>query len=722
MKFPKLKIKADSMYRYLIVAVVALLVAVLAIVSMNIVKEQSDGFLEGGEVSEPSDYFGGFDSKYMQFKNDNFRLAVIGDTETTEELENEDEIYSELIEVKERELSIKNELVINDFEMVMKIPENLDKLAIRFISEAYYAAGNVGAVEDEENGGYITEAAGVNSGCILGTAAPDGTFYRLKTYSRIANTVVFDFKKSEVTVNGEETRNFTLDGDELKIRTFLDSNFHMGISVGKDDDTIITKDSDIICRKLKSINGVTPAEIAFAFDVSDKVSEKEPAVFEIVSIDQKVSDEQSRYKQTFEVNEYGELIKDNVYPIVTLRDSYYSKRQDGKVEVNLIVNSKQTLRSYVYSILGNITEDDVALECDSSAVWHNKEEESMTRTIMIMERGTYTFDFKGWDDSVYGSVKINAKYLEEDDKAPEYYNDEQALYSFTVALNNAVVDPIKGTHCPLGKNVNVPSMKDLVYDDFSSYESLTYKVYFTNTETSGVKNTAYVETLKVGNYSFFLDFTDEAGNDMGYSQTNLPLADYVFKFSIEDDAVPEVLGQKEQKIGVVGQRYFAYRFKVDAFGCDIKYTLWYNPDLDATKDSDGWVEIPSFTGINRGYKGDYTFEELRAIDYNGELNFTPDKIGAYMIKCDATSTQSVTNNGGDFVIVRVEKEGLISQLVDMVKVNLWSYIFLAIGVFTMCCSISFYVLAVHKQKLRAASSSVSVENESGKEDNLNKTE
>ena len=702
MKFPKLKINLDKWNRYIVVAIVALLVAVLAILSMNVIKNQGVELLEGGEVAYPTDYFTGFSSKDMEFKDGNLSILVDGDTQVKKEPENEDELYGEKIEVKTRELGITNELAINDFETVLVIPENLDKLAIRFICAAYYEAGNVGAAEDDENEVFVTEKAGDNTGCMLGAKAEDGSYYRLKTYGRIANTVVFDFTTGKFTLNADQktAKDFTLDGNKLTVKTFLDEDFYLGVTAGEESNTIVTKDSDIICRKLKSIDGVTPAEIAFAFDVADRVNEKRPVDFQIVSIDQKASDTEEKYKQTFEINEYGELIKNNVYPIVVLRESYYSKRLDGSTHVNLFTNSKYTLRSNVYSLTGKVTEEDVSLECDSDDVWHNKEEEKMTRTIMIMKKGTYTFDFKGWDGSVYDNVTINAMDVADDKEAPKYEYDEKAMLSFMVALNNAIVDPIKGTYCPLGKNVNVPSMKDLVRDDVSSYENLSIKLYYVNPQTSGVKNTNYVETFWVGDYSFYLSFTDETGKKMNVDENNKPSSDLVFNFDVKDNAVPVILGQKDQETGTVGQRYYAYPFKVDAFGCSVNYTLWYNPDTDATESDSGWIEIPAFNGINREYEGDYTYEELRAIDFNGERNFTPDKLGAYMIKCEATSQMSETNRGGDFVIIKVEKEGIISQLVDIVKVNLWSYIFLAIGVFVMCCAISFYFLAKNKEKLR----------------------
>jgi hypothetical protein len=180
------KIKLEKINKHLIVALVALLVVVLAILSVKVIKDQSEGFLEGGDPADPTDYFTGFSSSEMEFKDGYFSVLVKGDTEVKKQPENEDEIYSELVEVKKYELGIVNQLAVNDFEMVMAIPNNIDRMAIRFICSAYYETGNVGAVENEgdlyseENATddvkYVAEQVDENSGCILGADVPMRSF------------------------------------------------------------------------------------------------------------------------------------------------------------------------------------------------------------------------------------------------------------------------------------------------------------------------------------------------------------------------------------------------------------------------------------------------------------------------------------------------------------------------------------------------------------------
>jgi hypothetical protein len=522
---------------------------------------------------------------------------------------------------------------------------------------------------------------------------------------------LFDFVDGKAWIDAVEKKSFTMDDGILSLKTSLTDDNYLKFTVG--DTEFVTEDSDLICRKLKCLGGVTPAEISFGFDVGGLVNEKRPAEFKIKSIDQKASDEQGKYKQTFDVNEYGEFTNDNVYPVVCFRDSYYSKQKDGSGKVFVSMNSKQTIILDSYSFTGEVTGSDVSLECDKpiDEVWLNKEEEKMTKTIMLRKEGSYVFEYVGYDGAVYGSTEIVSIDYTKDNKKPEFVNDEEALNAFNVALNNAVVDCTKGTYCPLGKNVNIPSMEDLVKDDFTSYEDLKVKLtYKTPSGVETVKNTIYVEILETGEYTFNLTFTDENGNAM-----TTP----TFTFMAKDNAVPEIVGQKEQDVGSVGQRYYAYRFKVDAFGCSVKYTLKYNPDVNADEKSEGWVEIPAFETIDKSYEGEYSYQLLKAIDYNGELNFTPDKLGAYMIECSATSQLSETNSGSDFVIIRVEKEGIISQLVDLVKLNLWSYIFFGIGAFIMCCAVSFYLLAINKQKLKEAVTTSDFTSSVEKEEDIN---
>jgi len=64
------------------------------------------------------------------------------------------------------------------------------------------------------------------------------------------------------------------------------------------------------------------------------------------------------------------------------------------------------------------------------------------------------------------------------------------------------------------------------------------------------------------------------------------------------------------------------------------------------------------------------------------LTFTPDRMGAYMIRCTSTSTIT-SRDSSDVSIIRVESEAEeVKVYSDWFKDNVWTVVFLGVG--TLC--------------------------------------
>ena len=145
-----------------------------------------------------------------------------------------------------------------------------------------------------------------------------------------------------------------------------------------------------------------------------------------------------------------------------------------------------------------------------------------------------------------------------------------------------------------------------------------------------------------------------------------------------------------------GVSYTASSFKIDADGFTTTYTLYYNAKADATvssvdtfmdenarKDA-GWVIVPKASSVtDEDYDKDgFTYDNVKAINYNGKLTFTPNKFGSYALVCNASS-EYTTRTDAAFSIVHVtEDPAKVKVPSTWLKDNVWSVVFLSVG--TLC--------------------------------------
>ena len=169
---------------------------------------------------------------------------------------------------------------------------------------------------------------------------------------------------------------------------------------------------------------------------------------------------------------------------------------------------------------------------------------------------------------------------------------------------------------------------------------------------------------------------------------------YVFTFEIHDNA-PLLVEAHSQDNGFVGIKYVANKFNITASGYTTTYKLYYNANKNATENSNGWVEIVAYKKANQEGANGYTYEELKAIGYDGEVTFTPDKIGAYKIVCEVTSQKSY-KTASDTALIKIASEPTIVEPANYwFEDNLASLIFLGIGTL---CLIAIIVLLFIKPK------------------------
>ena len=167
---------------------------------------------------------------------------------------------------------------------------------------------------------------------------------------------------------------------------------------------------------------------------------------------------------------------------------------------------------------------------------------------------------------------------------------------------------------------------------------------------------------------------------------------------MEDDAKITVTAAVKEGVGYKGVLYTAASFDVDANGCTMTYKLYYNADTKATATGEGWKEIPKASSVtDEDYVSSdgYTYDEIKSVNFNGELKFVPTKLGAYKIECVATSDVS-PRDASDYMIVMVESEPSVVKVDNKwLQNNIWSVVFLSIGTL---CLIGIIVLLCIKPK------------------------
>lgn len=647
-----------KVHKIFLTVAVSVLFLILAILPFM---QNSQPALADSEA-KASDYFTGIKDENLSFANGNFRAMISEDSVSEEGKE-------------KGVLSFSNLLIVNDMQMSLQIPTGINSLTVVFKNESFFENGNPmakksvvgGAVQfDKQDGKYVYTAE-----------------------KEVVNELKFDFTTGKAMFNGETGKafDFVLDNGKLVLTADVVDNYLVVNGVTASDVKIGTETVEY--RKIKAIVDKSITDIKFMFDVDETIVTAEtPANFEIISVNQKYGN--ADYEQTFAINEDGELIK-KARPIVALSEDFYKKNADGTYTIVKDIMEKYSVKVETFSVLDDVSSSDVYLKSDDLKVWLDPSTEK-PNAISFRDEGTYTISVMGDENVVYDTFTVKAVNFENDTNAPAYVYNADAYFAFEVALRNAYYNIEKGEHLALGTNMEVPSLKDLVFDDICSYEDLTKMVYSATASKSETMSGSYTVDLdEAGDYYFYVIIADDMRNEMekedfiaDEDNTSPKYAKYVFNFHMVDDAVIIVKPAKSQGAGYVGVAYTASEFTVEASSCKTTYKLYYNEDVNAVEDSDGWTEIAKASSIKdeNYYDGYFTYEDIQALAYDGSLTFTPDRMGAYMIRCTSTSTIT-SRDSSDVSIIRVESEAEeVKVYSDWFKDNVWTVVFLGVG--TLC--------------------------------------
>lgn len=637
-----------------------------------------------------SKYFTGLSGESEVKYSDNYLVAKIASDSKIVTEESEDGVVTT---TEEGILNVKNSLAVNDLEVVFVIPDGLKTMTLVLKNDAFYANGNITAARNETEEGKPYKKV-------------DGK-YVYEVLTTISNEIEFDFVSGKATVNGEANNKagFALDGNKLVVKTSVTDDNFMKFTVGKTETDLIATDvvdgaNELLeSKKVKNIDGVSKAAVKLMFELKDA---SVPAEVKVESIDQKASDAQENYKQTFETDDKGAITDVKVYPVVMLGESFYKNNADGSYSIIKNLQEKYSLSISVLSVLGNVANGDVYIQKNDELFWRATTEKPTALAFKKLGETSFNLVAKDGDaEVVYKTVKVDVKKFSDDTTAPEYVYNEDAYQAYLVALENAYYNHEDGHYLALGSDLSVPSLKDMVFDDVVTYEQMKKTVYYDNNASESLTSSGMSIMLsEADKYLYRVVFADGQGNAMDADkdfEADAKYEKFEFGFSIVDDAPISVEAAPVQGEGYVGSSYTASKFDIDAAGCTTTYKLMYNSDVKATAESDGWVAIPKATSVSdEAYDKDgYTYDDIKSINYNGNLTFTPNKTGSYMITCDVVSSVTARNDSAS-TIIRVEKQSSpVKVYTDWLENNVWTVVFLGVGTL---CLIGIIVLLCIKPK------------------------
>ncbi len=590
----------------------------------------------------------------------------------------------------EEQIKIKNQLVLDD--LGIKFTGEFDKiksLKMSVESNSYYTNGNKQA---------------------------DGSFS-----TTVSNEIVLVDENSALA-----------NGDVLSVKLSVDNGF-LGYELGTEPVKYLDSDQAKIGAMDKYLGKIT-------FDIVLEAG-NETASFALVSVNQKASDgEDSPFNQTFKKDAQGEVVV--AYPRVNISDNFFSKNRVAG-EMNVVNNGESyNLSTTVHALFDNeypnssiFVSDNFTAENQNVGTLGTSSKSSKTvvfyknidatEDVMTFGIGSTKISTK---DVVFETYKV--KVINDEKNAPVYNWDELAIESYIEKLNDLITKDYgeDGVHSiRLGETVTLPSMKDLVTDDSTSYENLTFTLHYnTPSVQGGTSSTMRLKLDEAGDYEFLVAFKDKAGNTMeksdfyeadkddaevlvGSKYYGDPVVNglvtsygYVFRFRVEDDAPIYIQAPSSQVNGYLNTKYIAKDFDVKASENKVEYKLFYNESADIKVDNatdlSAWKQIASTDEIKKSsfVAKDFTKEQLTDIGYDGKVSFTPTAKGTYVLECAITSGTVAGREQRAISVIRVNQEPTAVEYDShWLENNVWSVVFLSIGTI---CLIGIVVLLCIKPK------------------------
>ncbi len=561
-------------------------------------------------------------------------------------------------------VKLKNKVVVNDFAISVKLPQEFTKLTLTLTSDTYDVNGvKVGTEYKKtvDNSFVLTNASGALSA----------------TYN-----------------GGAEVALGTLDVNELYSLSFKKNGNLIDCEAGNSLGSLAIASG--VNNKVESTDKII-AEVSITVECSADCTLK------INSIDQKASDVSGAFKQTF-VTE-NDVIKTRAFPRAELSKGIVHFNGD---KVVMAQGAEIPLSVTAYSIVDTFDATTMALVVNSGSVKQNE------KTISFNQMGTAQFSFVDGTDNakVYEIYDVDVvDFKQETGETPKYVGDADAINSFTETFTEKLwKNKEKGEYVAIGSGqyLELPSLQSLVADDWTNYENMSYTVYYKTPTTSSTTTSNKIPLESAGDYLFYVLFKDKNGNEMkteDFIKTDADDADkveinndagkygkYVFTFSILDNSPFQIKSVTQAK-GYIGVSYSAADFSITATSYTSQYKLYYS---ETDTETSVWKEIPKASSVKEGDTIDgFTYDEVQKIAYNGTLNFTPQKAGYYKLECVITSRNSEKTETAQSTVTVTEKPTVVKPDSNWLQNNVWSVVFLSVGT---VCLIAIIVLLCIKPK------------------------
>ena len=629
-----MKLSTSHKFILLITALVLSVLASVFCASMPSVKATT--------ITDATNYFSGT-SQEITFKNDGVNAKLR----------------------KNETFIVNNDLALDSLSFEIKVDNAIKTLKITFKTESYFANGN--------------------------EISNDGSIEYLDNFENTL-TLVFDGANISGTFN-QESYTATL-ADNLNVNFKVENNivkaYVEGVEVYNDYKSYKVADY-----------GVVGAE-DFTFEAVDFNGDNTSSDLLILSIDQDLDDAEHTKKQTFKLNASNQIETIAIPQIALSKDAYAG---DGKIYSKQY--KQMTFNLTAYSIFGGLEKANLFLAKSEGFdnVW--LENVDAPKIVSFNQSGAQKIDvtsnvdgykkvLETFDVEVYSTDEIAPTYKK--DLADAYLLDDTIVNEYSDYLNAVIrATKVKGadgkeTFIKNGDNFVVPSLENLVTDNKTAFSKLSQTIYYKTPTTDTTATTGREIPIKsAGDYSFYVTFTDQDNNsidkDMFYKvdeddENNIDKGDYyafVFSFHIEDDSGFSIDTTKTQGTGYVGTLYTATAFSVNATGYSESYKLFYNAKKDATAEDEGWVRIIQEKELTEDYSNEViTADDVKAISYNGQLSFTPNKVGTYKIECEITSDSTARSAKAE-CFIQVEEPVVVKPYEPLEAREIWAIVFLSVG-------------------------------------------
>ena len=573
-------------------------------------------------------------------------------------------------------ISINNELDLEDFALTFTVSDIAigNSFTIKFTTDSLNKPGN--KVAENE---YNTKVEHELNFTLTGTETEDTEINDAKL------TVSFNGDDDNAVTVKEGLNNVNPQIDEAitvyTVTAPTDKYLRVKIKYGAYDKTaqpLVVEDGKYDINATYSL----PGKVSFIGT--------ENVTINLQSIDQKYSDASTDFVQNFVKN--GDDFENKAKPKVYLDDALYNYNEE-KNAYTAICGYKYSTTVTAYSFL-DVKTSDYKINDSVSASPYKKPSGSSYLVFTqpsVGDDDLKKVEVKGNTDDT--SLKFYVIDYSEDSKAPKYIGDENAIDSFNNYVDGLLVEAKanKKTEITIEKN----KLRSLVNDDYSSFSLMTATLYYWSDNSNSSSTSLKISLKDGGHFRFIILFTDFSGNAMEQEQffyndaedTNKEnegyYKDFVFEFNFENET-KLTIKTSEAGTGYKGVAYSCSAFTIEGDDYSTNYKLYYCKNKIGA-DEEGWKEIIAANKAVDEEKeyGDFTYDEIKEINYDGTLGFTPDRVGYYKFECTANSTDNIKS----------EKEAVVFEVKDQIKTvkpashwlenNVLSVVFLSVGTLSL---------------------------------------